>query len=479
YRFNWTSPILLSPHDPQVLYQAGNRVFRSTDEGRTWTVVSPDLTHADPEKLRSTGGVTTDNSGAEFYCTIFALTESPLQKGLLWAGTDDGRVHLTRDGGGTWTEVTPPALPRWATVRSIDASTHDAGTAHVVADAHKLDDFHPYLFRTRDFGAGWERLDSGLGQEEYCHVLREDPVRRGLLLCGSELGLHVSFDDGTGWHRFGGAFPQVPVHDLIFRGDDLIVATHGRGIWILEDLPALRQYQADRDEAALHLYRPRREVRWISGRGFPSRGEAKRSYSLLGPVVLTFEKEPLPGRAATVTKPVGAGQNPTEGVVVLYQLPEPGDDELRLTFLDARGEEIRTLVARPGDEDRRPEKGKLQDPLPPRRRGLNRFVWDGRHGRGTQIEVDPPEDPSSVENPGPLVPPGRYRVRVELSGRREESEFEVVPDPRSTATEEERRQQYELGLRLWQRLSELYGAVNRARTARKGLGDREDARELA
>ncbi|MBO0744429.1 MAG: hypothetical protein J2P43_05375, partial [Candidatus Dormibacteraeota bacterium] len=362
--------------------------------------------------------------------------------------------------------------------RIIDASTHEEGTAHVVADAHKLDDFRPYVFRTRDFGGSWERLDRGLEDNEYCHVLREDPVRRGLLYLGTELGFHISFDDGAGWQRVGGALPQTPVHDLIFKGDDLVVATHGRAIWILEDLPALRQYEPGQAESPLHLYQPRKQVRWFTSRGIPVRGEGPRFYSLLGPVVIPFDRVPLPGRTDTVNRYVAAGTNPTEGVVVLYNLRDPGEEELRLTFLDSSGQEIRVLTARPGDEDRKPEKGKPKDPVPPRRPGLNRFVWDGRHGRGTQIEVDPPEDIQAVENLGPLVAPGRYTVRVELGGRREESEFEIAADPRHSATAEDWRQQYELGLLLWRRLSDLYGGVNRSRTARKALAGREDAKEL-
>ncbi|MFZ0214900.1 MAG: glycosyl hydrolase [Candidatus Dormiibacterota bacterium] len=479
YRFNWTSPILLSPHDPQVLYQAGNRVFRSTDEGQTWEPVSPDLTYADPDKLRSSGGLTTDNSGAEFYCTIFALVESPLARGQLWAGTDDGRVHLTRDGGASWTEITPPDLPRWATVRMIDASTYEAGTAYVAAEAHKLDDFRPYLWRTRDFGATWERLDRGLADNEYCHVLREDPVRRGLLYCGTELGLHVSFDAGATWQRCRGELPQVPVHDLVLKDTDLVVATHGRSIWILEDLAALRQYQPEQAAGALRLYQPRRQVRWFTNRGIPAKGEARRSYALLGPVVVPYDKRQLPGRTEIVDEPVGAGRNPAAGVAVLYELQDPGDAELKLTFLDAAGEEIRSLVARPGDEDRKPEKGKPQDPVPPRRPGLNRFLWDGRHGRGTQIEIDPPDDESSIANPGPLVAPGRYRVRVELSGQQDQAEFEIASDPRLTAGDQEVRLQYETGLRIWRLLSDLYDGVNRARAARKRLGESEDGKEVA
>jgi photosystem II stability/assembly factor-like uncharacterized protein len=473
YRFNWTSPILLSRHDPGLLYQGGNHVFRSADEGQTWTPISPDLSHADPGKLRSSGGLTPDNSGAEYYCTVFALTESPLAPGQLWAGTDDGRLHLTRNDGQTWTDITPPDLPRWATVRMIDASPYEAGTAYVAAEAHKLDDFRPYLWRTRDFGASWERLDHGLDEDEYCHVLREDPVRRGLLWCGTELGLLVSFDDGAHWQRCRGGLPRVPVHDFVFTGDDLVVATHGRSIWILEDLPALREHRPELDTSPLHLYQPRRAVRWITERGFPAKGEARRSYSLLGPVVVAYDKRQVPGRTETVDIPVGAGQNSTDGVAVLYQLQDPGDTELRITVRDAAGQEVRTLTARPGDEDRKPDKGKPKDPVPPRRPGLNRFVWDGRLGRGTQIEVDPPEDEDDAANLGPVVPPGRYTVRMELGDQAAEAGFEIAADPRSHYSPEQFAAQYELALRLWGLLSALYDGVNRARRARSGLGDNE------
>jgi hypothetical protein len=360
----------------------------------------------------------------------------------------------------------------------IEASSHEDGTAYVAAEAHKLDDFHPYLWRTRDFGASWQRLDRGLEEDEYCHVLREDPARRGLLLCGTELGLLVSFDDGTSWQRCRGELPRVPVHDFVFKGDDLVVATHGRSIWVLEDLPALREHRHELDAAPLHLYQPRRQVRWITDRGFPAKGEARRSYSLLGPVVVAYDKRQLPGRTETMNVPVGVGRNPTDGVAVLYRLKDPGDSELRLTFRDAVGREVRTLTARPGDEDRKPEKGKPKDPVPNRREGLNRFVWDGRHGRGTQIEIDPPEDEDAAANLGPAVAPGRYTVRVELGGRAAEAGFEIAADPRSRYTTEQVAAQYELDLRLWALLSDLYDGVNRARRARSELGETESDLQL-
>jgi photosystem II stability/assembly factor-like uncharacterized protein len=478
YRFSWTSPILLSPHDPDILYQGGNRVFRSTDEGQTWEPISPDLSYADADKLRSSGGLTPDNSGAEYYCTVFTLAESPLAAGQLWAGTDDGRLHITRDGGQSWTEITPSDLPRWATVRMIDASPHDAGTAYVAAEAHKLDDFRPNLWRTRDFGASWERLDAGLDDDECCHVLREDPARRGLLLCGTELGLLVSFDDGASWQRCSGELPRVPVHDFVFQGDDLVVATHGRSIWVLEDLTALREHRPELDAEPLHVYQPRRQVRWITDHGFPEKSEARRTYSLLGPVVVAHDKRQLPGRTDTVDVPVGAGQNPTEGVAVLYRLQAPADAELRLTFRDSASREIRTLIAQPGDEDRKPEKGKPKDPVPSRHEGLNRFVWDGRHGRGTQIEIDPPKDEDAAANTGPAVPPGRYTVRVELGEQAAEAGFEIAADPRSRFTPEQLTAQYELALRLWGLLSDLYDGVNRSRGARSEQGEGESGRQL-
>ena len=309
-------------------------------------------------------------------------------------------------------------------------------------------------------------------------MLREDPVRRGLLLCGTELGLLVSFDDGASWQRCRGELPRVPVHDFVFKGDDLVVATHGRSIWILEDLPALRQHRPELDAAPLHLYQPRRQVRWLTHRGFPAKGEARRSYSLLGPVVVAYDKQQLPGLTETVDVPVGAGRNPTDGVAVLYRLQDPGDAELRLTFSDSAGREVRTLTARPGDEDRKPDEGKPRDPVPPRREGLNRFVWDGRHGRGTQIEIDPPEDEDAAANLGPAVAPGRYTVRVELGGQAAEAGFEIAADPRSRYTPEQAAARYELDLRLWGLLSDLYDGVNRARRARQELGESETDLQL-
>ncbi|HZC40134.1 MAG TPA: hypothetical protein VE343_05630, partial [Streptosporangiaceae bacterium] len=249
-------------------------------------------------------------------------------------------------------------------------------------------------------------------------------------------------------------------------------------IWVLEDLPALRQHRPELDAAPLHLYEPRRQVRWLTDRGFPAKGEARRSYSLLGPVVVAWDKQQRPGRTETENVPVGAGRNPADGVAVLYRLQHPGDAELRLTFRDSDGQQVRTLTARPGDEDRKPEKGEPEDPVPPRQEGLNRFVWDGRHGRGTQIEIDPPEDEEAAANRGPAVPPGRYTVRVELGEQAAEAGFEIAADPRAGYSSEQLAAQYELDRRLWGLLSDLYDGVNRARRARSELGESEPDDQL-
>ena len=243
YRFQWTFPTLLSPHDPNTLYVTGNHVFRSTDEGTSWEEISPDLTRNDVSKLESSGGpITKDNTGAEFYCTIFSFVESPLERGLFWAGTDDGLVHVSRDNGKTWQNVTPPGLPEWTLISIIEASPHDAGAAYVAATRYKLDDFAPYAFKTTDYGASWTRITSGIPENVFVRVVREDPTRRGLLYAGTETGVFVSYDDGGTWRPAKGNLPTVPIHDLVVKQPegDLVLATHGRSFWIYDDLGPIR-----------------------------------------------------------------------------------------------------------------------------------------------------------------------------------------------------------------------------------------------
>ena len=250
YRFGWTFPIRFSPHDPNVLYACGNRVFRSTDEGQSWEAISPDLTRAASDKLGPSGGpITRDTSGAEHYCTLHAFAESPHEPGVLWAGSDDGLVHLSRDAGESWRDVTPPALPEWAFIRTVEPSPHEPGTLHIAATRYKLDDNAPYLYKTTDYGGSWRPITGSGGNrsipsDDFVRVIRADPGCRRVLYAGTETGLHVSLDDGTTWRRWRSNFPVTPVYDLKVEGTDLVIATHGRSFWIVDDLTPLHREAA-------------------------------------------------------------------------------------------------------------------------------------------------------------------------------------------------------------------------------------------
>src|SRR5579884_3935928 len=242
YRFQWTFPVEISPHNPDVLYIGGNHLFRSTNGGHSWDVISPDLTRNDKSKQKSSGGpLTKDNTGAEVYDTIFAFRESPHQEGLFWVGTDDGLVHISRDGGQNWQDITPPALPEWALISLIELSPHDAGKAYVAATRYRLDDFRPYLYKTEDYGQTWQCITDGIPENEFTRAIREDPEKPGLLYAGTETGMYVSFDDGGTWQRVGGNLPVTPIYDFVRKDGDLVVATHGRSFWILEDVALLHQ----------------------------------------------------------------------------------------------------------------------------------------------------------------------------------------------------------------------------------------------
>ncbi len=254
YRYNWTSPLMISPHDPSTLYFANNRLFRSRDHGMSWEAISPDLTRNDKSKQEPSGGaITLDITSVEYYDTIFAVAESPKQKDLLWAGTDDGLIQLSRDGGKSWTNVTPKALPEWSMISLIEASPFDAGAAYVAVDRHKLDDFRPHILKTNDYGKTWTAITNGIPDGYFVHAVREDPKRKGLLYAGTERGVFVSFDDGSHWQPLQLNLPSTPVTDLVVHDDDLAIATNGRSLWVLDDLMPLRELNPQLAQASLHL----------------------------------------------------------------------------------------------------------------------------------------------------------------------------------------------------------------------------------
>ncbi len=489
YRFPWTFPILFSPHDPNVLYTAGNVVFRSTDQGQTWEPISPDLTRNDPEKQRSSGGLTPDNSGAEIYCTIASLRESPHEPGVLWAGSDDGLVHLTRDGGRSWTNVTPPELPPWSYVQTLEPSPHDPATCYLAATRYKLDDNTPYLFVTRDYGQSWQRITQGIAEDDFTRVIRCDVAVPGLLFAGTETGLYLSLDDGASWERVGGNFPVVPVYDMQVVGSDLVIATHGRSFWILDDLTPLRALAQDpqAEEAAdlPRLVTPRPAYRlhpdlfeqWV-----PSEG---RVYGISSNATYIATKDPETG--LPVRRYLDGGQGAPRGALIHYRLPAslPEDVTPRLEIRDAAGTVVRTFAPKPPDWDRRSEEDKALEPGPwiSVRPGWNRFLWDLRHEGALRVRGN---KTAPEANQGPFVLPGTYTVRLVLGDRVQEVSLEVRVDPRVDVSLEDLRAQHDLLLAVREKLNELYRGVVRLREVReqveawkKRLADRSQVVQAA
>jgi photosystem II stability/assembly factor-like uncharacterized protein len=487
YRFQWTYPILISPHDPTVLYTCGNHVFRSRDEGTSWEPISPDLTRNDVTKLGPSGGpLTKDTTGAEHYCTIFAFTESPHERGVFWAGSDDGLIHLSRDGGATWTNVTPPDLPEWTTICSIEVSPHDPATAYVAATRYKLDDFRPFLYKTADYGKTWTAITNGLVDGDITRVIREDPVRRGLLYAGTENGVRVSFDDGAIWQSLQLNLPAVPVHDLAIKDDDLVAATHGRSFWILDDLGPLREFTDAVANAEAHLFAPRPTVRMRPLPGAARPGGPGKNYSLgLGAAVTYVERKKPDGEVVQTF--LDAGQNPPNGVVVTYYLKEKPRGEVKLAFFDARGELIKEFTSKAEKEEKveseepapgvegeegpaveEPAAEEEQEPRVKKEAGTNRFVWNMRYPDATKVPDDKTTEQAVA---GPIAPPGSYEVRLTVNGRTFTQPFTIVKDPRVAATQQDFDAQFQLALQLRDKLSETHEAINELRAIKRQVDE--------
>ena len=443
YRFYFTFPIVLSPHDPDVLYTAAEVVFRSTDEGQSWEVISPDLTRSDQEKMsvRSGGYITKENAGpADYYSVIYTMAESPVTKGVLWTGSDDGLVHLSRDGGETWSNVTPAALEDGTIVTTIEASPHDAGTAYFSATRYQWDDFRPIFFATHDYGATWKEISTGIDEGDFARVIREDTERAGLLYAGTETGVYVSFDDGERWQSLQTNLPRVPIYDMAVKEGDLIAATHGRSFWVLDDLSPLRQATPETQDADVHLFAPRAAYRPLSAMRPPRAALPGVNYHRVSGETATFYDR-RNSRGQTERIFLDAGENPPPGVSVVYSLKEPAA-EVSLAFLDSAGETIRTFTGADGV---------------PADAGTNRFAWDLYH-------ADAAGPPASA---GMVATPGSYRVRLTVDGRSYEQPFEVLKDPRLEATQEDLEAQDELMVRIRGKLAESVDAVNRLREVRR------------
>jgi photosystem II stability/assembly factor-like uncharacterized protein len=440
HRFQWTAPIMISPNDPKVVYHGGEAVFKTTDGGMTWTAISGDLTRNDKTKQQSSGGpLTQDNTSVEYYDTVFALAESPVEKGLIWAGTDDGLLHVTRDGGKNWEKVTPKEFGEWSKVSIIEASPFSGGTAYVAIDRHLLDDYHPYLFKTADYGKTWSKIITGLPDNSYAHAVREDPKRKGLLYAGTENGIYISFDDGGHWQSLKLNLPTTPIHDLTIKDDDLVVATHGRSFWVLDGIAPLRQMSAATSAEEAHLYQLSSTVRF-QGPGF------------------------------TLPAGVPVGSNPPAGAVVNYSLKSVPKEQITLEILDSKGKLIRKYSSKKSAEGASPDEEEFGFSSPgeelPAEVGLNRFVWDLHSEAPTKV-------PGAVgwggRPEGAIVVPGTYQLKLTVAGKTSTASFELTKDPRVSASQADFDKQYELAMRIRDRVGAGDEAVNQIRSVRSQL----------
>ncbi|MFC2169305.1 glycosyl hydrolase [Acidobacteriota bacterium] len=437
YRFKWTSPIICSRFDSNVVYHAAQVLFKTTNEGQSWEIISPDLTTNDKEKQKDTGGpIRIDNIGCEVYCSINTVAESFHDPNILWAGTDDGLVHITKDGGENWDNITPKDLPPWSCVNMIDPSTFESGSAYVAIDRHQLDDFSPYVYKTSDFGKSWTMIINGIPGNTFVRVVREDPQRKGLLYAGAETGAFVSFDDGANWQSLQLNLPVSPIYDLVVKENDLVVATFGRAFWILDDLTPLQQITDEVARSDVFLFKPRDAYRMGSGSRF--RGDEN------------------------------VGVNPPGGSVIYYFLKNKSKAEVTLEFLDARGNSIRKFSSKaspqPGIElfgSRVARQQKLTSDI-----GMNRFIWNMRY-------PDTNRAPGAIfvgePYTGPVAVPGTYQVSLTVGDKTTTQTWEWKIDPRLKTTQAEFQEQFDLIIKLQSKNSEVSQAIIKLRDVKKQI----------
>ncbi|MBI2681831.1 MAG: glycosyl hydrolase [Acidobacteriales bacterium] len=450
YRWQWTAPIVFSPHGGNVLYHGAHKLLKTTDGGMSWTEISPDLTRNDAEKQKSSGGpITQDNTSAEYYSTIFTVAESPLEKGTIWTGSDDGLIHVTRNDGKDWTNVTPKDLPEWSRISLIEASAFDAGTVYVAVDRHELDDFSPIILKTEDHGKTWKRVEGDLPADAFVRSVRSDKKRKGLLFAGTERGVFYSQDDGAHWKSLQRNLPMSSMRDLAVTESDLVVATHGRSFWALDDITPLRDPAPADAEAYLH--KPAASLRIFGGPG---------------------------GR--------GTGANPPNGVSFYYFLKEgmkkdekkdekkdgeKKEPPVKLEILDTAGNVLRTYPdknAPEAGEGAGAGPGGAPATQPPAEAGLNKFTWDLRYDGVVQV-------PGSVlwggSVNGPLALPGQYQARLTVNGKSNTQPFELKADPRQAITMDDMRKQFDLVQKIQKKVGQAHETVNQIRSARKQMND--------
>ncbi len=441
YRFQWNFPIFFSPHNTNRLYATSNYFHVSTNEGQSWEIISPDLTRNDPTTLGPSGGpITKDNTAVEYYGTIFAAVESAQEEGVIWVGSDDGLVHITKDGGATWQNITPAGMPEWMMINSIDVDPFTKGGAYIAGTKYKSGDNAPYLYKTKDYGNSWTKITAGIPGDQFTRVLRADPKRKGLLYAGTEQGMHISFDDGASWSPFQLNLPTVPITDLAIKNDNLIVATQGRSLWLIDDLTPLHQLNEQVANSQYHLYNPMPSYK-MGGRG---------------------------GRPSKT-----AGQNHPGGVMVHYYLKSMNDStEISMEFMEQDGTSIKKFSSTAKKKNEKIE-GK---------EGLNRFVWNMRYADAESFDGI---IMWSGRVTGPSAMPGSYKVKLTVDGQSMEVPFEILPDPRATASQADYKAQFDFLISVRDKLTETHLAIKQIREVReqinkvtKPMKDNEDYKSI-
>jgi len=425
YRFQWNFPIIFSKHDPKKLYTFSNRVHVSNNEGQKWNIISPDLTRNDPKLLKSSGGpITQDNTGVEYYCTIFSANESPLKEGLIWVGSDDGLIHITKDGGENWKNVTPKKMSKWMMINSIDPSPYDQGTCYIAGTLYKSGDFSPHIYKTTDYGISWEKITSGIDKNHFTRVVRADPNRKGLLYAGTESGMYISFDDGLSWKSFQLNLPIVPITDLTIKDNSLIVATQGRSLWILDDLTVLHQLNSEIKNSDLILFRP------------------KDSYRMKGS-----------GGKESLTK----GTNLPNGVIVNFSLKnyDKKRDTIKLNFSDKKGNLIKSFSSH-SDEN-----------ILEVKKGGNQFIWNTRY-KGAETLKEMIFWSASFK--GPKAVPGEYKVTLIKNKLEASKNFKILSDPRSESSISDMKSQFYF-------INEINKTVDKAHKTIKSIREIDDKLE--
>jgi hypothetical protein len=429
YRFQWNFPIFFSPHNPKKLYAASQHLHVSYNAGESWELASPDLTRNDPTKLGPSGGpITKDNTAVEYYCTIFAVAESPFEKDLILAGSDDGLLHITRDGGKNWSKLSVSGLPEWTMINSVDFSPFEKGAAYVAATSYKSGDYKPYLFKTKDYGKTWTKITDGIDASHFTRVVRTDLKRQGLLYAGTEFGMYISFDDGASWKPFQLNLPIVPITDLTIKNDNLIAATQGRSFWLIDDLTPLHQLNSAIASSDFHLFKPMPSYRMNGGQG-GFRGASKTE-----------------------------GKNHPGGVMIHYYLKDTTKTVASLEIMEMNGKLIKKFATKP---DKKLKEEQLKIKL-----GMNRHVWNMRYADAEGFDGLIMWAASLT---GPKAVPGTYKAKLTVNGKSMETEFEIVKDPRTSGTISDIKSQFDFSIAVRDKLSDTHKAIKKIRTAREQI----------